>query len=297
MPEIGRPQVGGSNPFKKIAKAAPEEVQKARANSNKRDRGVGKELNDIIGFEEESQFVDRKNHNKMDKDAFLKLLSVQLQNQDPSKPMDQKQFSADLAQFSQLEQLTSMNEKLKGMGDNAPVENKFYGASFLGKKVLTNDSTLKYDGRGGAIDVPFYLPKNAENVLVRIYDSRNQMISQFTTESMGKGSQTLRWDGHQLDGTPAVKDDYRVEVTAWDKQMDKFKGVTKAEGVVTGVAFEDGDTVLTVDGDKKVFLRDAVSFSLAGAEHENNVAHGQKLPALKKDIQASYNKNAVPLGE
>lgn len=296
MPEIGRPDFGGSNPFKKIAKAAPEEVEKARANSNKRTETVGKKLNDIIGYDDADQFVDRKNHNKMDKDAFLKLLSVQLQNQDPSKPMDQKQFSADLAQFSQLEQLTSMNEKLKGMGDNAPVENKFYGASFLGKKVLTTDSTLKYDGKGGAIDIPFYLPKNAENVLVRIYDSRNQMVSQFTAESMGRGSQSLRWDGHQLDGTPAVKDNYRIEVTGWDKQMDKFKGVTKAEGVVTGVAFEDGETVLTVDGDKKVFLRDAVSFSLAGNEKESNVAHGQKLPALKKDVQASYNKNALPLG-
>ena len=307
MPGIGRPDIPGKNPFKKIGKADPADVQRAReaSNSKKKRDSVGKDLNNMIGYEEEMQFVDRKTHNKMDKDAFLKLLSVQLQNQDPMKPVDQKQFSADLAQFSSLEQLTAMNENLKGMGANAPTESKFYGASFLGKKVLTTDSSLKYDGRGESIDVPFYLPKNAENVMVRIYDSRNQLISQIDTQAMGRGSQTLRWDGHQLDGAPAVKDNYRIEVTAWDKQMDKFKGVTKAEGVVTGVAFEDGDTVLTVDGEKKVFLRDAISFSLAGNDKAaaaadadmTNVAHGQKLPTLKKDMQASYTKNALPLGE
>lgn len=308
MAEIGRPEVPGSNPFKNIAKASTAELEKARAGKNNRKESVGEKLNEVIGYEEKQAFVDRKSHNKMDKDAFLKLLSVQLQHQDPMKPMDQKQFTGDLAQFSQLEQLTSMNEKLGGMGENAPTESKFFGASFLGKRVLTNDASLKYDGRGQSIDVPFYLPENAENVLVRIFDSKNQMIAQVDSESMGRGSQVIKWDGHQMDGTPAVSDNYRIEITAWDKQMNKFKGVTKAEGVVTGVSFENGETVLTVDGTKKVFLRDAVNFSIPGSEKlapapamnqavDANVAHGQKLPTLKRDVQASYTKNALPLGE
>ena len=89
----------------------------------------------------------------MGKDEFLKLLTVQLQNQDPLKPVDQKKFAADLAQFSQLEQLANMNTKLDSMNENVPVESKFYGASFLGKIVTTSGSTIMHDGKPGKSNI------------------------------------------------------------------------------------------------------------------------------------------------
>jgi flagellar basal-body rod modification protein FlgD len=49
---------------------------------------------------------------QMGKDEFLKLLTTQLRYQDPTDPMDGKQLAADLAQFSGLEQMLNMNEKL-----------------------------------------------------------------------------------------------------------------------------------------------------------------------------------------
>lgn len=47
-----------------------------------------------------------------DKDTFLKLLVAQMKNQDPLQPQDSAQFMAQLAQFSSLEQLTGINNKL-----------------------------------------------------------------------------------------------------------------------------------------------------------------------------------------
>jgi flagellar basal-body rod modification protein FlgD len=51
-------------------------------------------------------------NNTLGKDAFLNLLVTQLKNQDPTAPMDDTQFVAQLATFSSLEQLTSMNQSL-----------------------------------------------------------------------------------------------------------------------------------------------------------------------------------------
>jgi flagellar basal-body rod modification protein FlgD len=56
--------------------------------------------------------------NEIGKDQFLELLVAQLQNQDPMKPMDNQQFIAQLATFSSLEQLISINQsvsKLAGL--------------------------------------------------------------------------------------------------------------------------------------------------------------------------------------
>lgn len=65
-----------------------------------------------------NQIDGRKVKQQMDKDDFLTLLVTQLKNQDPSAPMEDKQFIAQMAQFSQLEQMNNMTaqfSKLSGL--------------------------------------------------------------------------------------------------------------------------------------------------------------------------------------
>ena len=278
MPEIGNPN-RQANPFGQIKMA-----DKSRLPGNPQKQDLGKQLNRISGVKEDSQFVDAKKHNQLDKHAFLKLLSNQLQNQDPFKPVDQKKFAADLAQFSQLEQMANMNTKLDKAFKNGNGQDKFMGASFLGKTVQTSGMSVKHNGESRDINLPFHLSKPAKKIMVRVYDSANNMIQQMDKTSMGRGSNSVVWDGYQLDGTPAVKGDYRFEVTAWDEQFNQFKGETKSEGTVTGVTFEGDEMVLVVDGSKKVFLRDVQTFSMPKQKHP-----AAKSAALNQAATQNYN--------
>lgn len=62
------------------------------------------------------QIVTPSEVGSLDKDAFLKMLLTQLQNQDPLNPMDNTEFSAQMAQFSTLEQMSNMNDQLSYLG-------------------------------------------------------------------------------------------------------------------------------------------------------------------------------------
>lgn len=280
MPEIGRPQQ--RNSFSQIG------MGPKKANANKAALSVGEQLNQLAGNGiSEQKYVDEKNHNKMGQDGFLKLLSHQLTHQDPMKPMDQKQLSADLAQFSQLEQMTNMNAKLDKMGKNDPQELKFFGASFLGKEILTKGASVSYDGQSFSKDIPFYLDKEAKNVMVNIYDKKRQLIGRVDAEDLGRGQHTLTWDGRQLDNSRAAKGDYTLEVWAYDKGMNKFKGETKSTGVVKGVDFDNGETVFTLQNGKKVFLRDVDSFKLPSGSASQ--ASDKNIAALQKRAAQNYN--------
>lgn len=281
MPEIGRPSELGQNKFSDI------KINRAPSlnNNGTSSEAVGASLNKIAGNKPETRFVDRRKKEELGQDGFMKLLAHQLKNQDPLKPMDQKDFSANLAQFSQLEQLTAMNKKMDSVNQNALDDKRVQGAAFLGRKVITSGTSLDYAGDGRDARVPFYLDQPAKNVIINILDNKNQLIARIEKENLNKGMQDITWDGIGFDGQIAAKETYHFEVIGFDQNNNKFLGSTRAEGLVRGVHFEDGETILDLSNGKKVFLKDVHSFSVA----ENNEM-GKKLPALQKQATEAYNQ-------
>src|SRR5512147_2146588 len=69
---------------------------------------------------------------ELDKDDFLKILITQLSHQDPTKPLEDKEFIAQMAQFSTLEQMTNMNTGITEMAKTLARNNIF---GILGKHV------------------------------------------------------------------------------------------------------------------------------------------------------------------
>jgi flagellar basal-body rod modification protein FlgD len=72
---------------------------------------------------------------QLGKQDFLKLLIAQLRNQDPMKPMEDKEFIAQLAQFSSLEALQSMDQRLQALSGAQALEQ---AAALIGKQVQAN---------------------------------------------------------------------------------------------------------------------------------------------------------------
>ncbi len=213
------------------------------------------------------KYSSKEKHGQMGKHEFLKLLSNQLNNQDPMNPVDQRKFSADLAQFAQLEQLTNINSKMEKSNGTEAAESKFYAASFLGKKVFTNGSTIDHNGQTPSM-VNFNLDKAATGVRVRVFDKQGSMVAEMKQGPTSLGANALRWNGKRLDGYSAAKGLYKISVEAWDESFQRVEVKTQSSGIVNSVAFKNGQAILTLDNGKKVALRDVGRFEVPNMKRQ-----------------------------
>lgn len=107
---------------------------------------------EVESFNKSLEKNGRRINNNLGKDDFLRLLIVQLEHQDPTSPLDDREFIAQMAQFSALEQMMEMNRTL----GNIIVNNKLsLSYSLLGKEVEVFDRVTGQTRRGTVSEVSF----------------------------------------------------------------------------------------------------------------------------------------------
>jgi len=180
-----------------------------------------------------------------DFNTFLKILTAQLANQDPTSAMDTNQFTQELVQFSGVEQQINTNSKLdkiySALNSNGITPLLIY----VGKTVEADaDGKISLQSNLGAFS--YTLPSEANVVKIAISDSSGKIIANMTG-SMTKGVNRVAWDGTCDDGTTASSGTYNVKVTATDSNG---KAITSTDlhmiGVVSGIKTEDSTTTLSV---------------------------------------------------
>jgi flagellar basal-body rod modification protein FlgD len=289
MPEIGRPITPQEMQYRQVQMGPKALAGKGLTEAQEREQIINK----ATGQKPKNEIFKEGPHNQLGKDEFMKLLTFQLQNQDPMNPMDQSKFTGELAQFSQLEQLTNLNKKFDEGNKTQAMQDKFYAASFVGKKVVTSGSSLHLKESGDSGNVLFKLESEASKVMIRILDEKNNVSGEIWKDGMSAGAHQIEWDGVALDGTPAVKGKYTVQVKAWDNMGKEVGTRTEATGVVQSVMFDEGEPVLTVNG-QRVYLRDVNSFHTADTEtHRVNTPQATNTDLSGQIAPIQFNR-AVP---
>lgn len=210
----------------------------------------------------------KKSGSVVGKDDFLKLLVTQLQNQDPLNPMDSTEFTAQLAQFTSLEQMTNMNESLKSLLLYQASINNSQAVNFIGNDVVGKGNTVSVVAQGSPSSINFSLAKEAASVSVSIYDSGGRLIRVLEPGPMGSGDQTIVWDAKDQGGNAVSPGSYTYKVTAKDRAGEEVEVTSLTTGRVTGVTFQDGVSYLEL-GSIKIPIGDVSSVKAAPDKEEN----------------------------
>ena len=139
---------------------------------------------------------------------FLGMLMTQLQNQDPTSPMDSNQFTSELVQFSSVEQQINTNTSLTSLIQMTQAGDVIQGTSMVGKQVTVQSTQVALQNGQGTIN--FTAPA-AEPVAITITNSSGQ---QMTTASLTstQGANTWTWNGTDGSGNTVPDGAYNVVV-------------------------------------------------------------------------------------
>jgi len=185
------------------------------------------------------------------KEEFLQLLVMQLKHQDPLNPMEPENFSAQLAQFSSLEQLLNINSTLtKSQNGNvllAQAISNSLTANLIGKSIKSAGDTINHiSGKGEKIN--FTLENDAEDVIIEIRDINGLVIEKIAKNKLKKGENWVEWDGKDLNGLPASSGYYIINIIAKDYLKNDVGVIKYITGKVDAVRFVDGKAYLLVNG-------------------------------------------------
>ena len=197
---------------------------------------------DTLGASTSITPSDTRSEDIMGKDTFLTLLVAQLRHQDPLNPMEGTEFTAQLAQFSSLEQLQNVNDNLSNMKVSQSEELIFKAMDFMGKEidVQGKDLMLKDDtpAKGG-----FYMESPAD-CLVTVFDAHGTAVKNISMGRLAPGTHSFEWDGTGDNGAFQEQGIYNFAVTALDGTGQALPVETFMSGRVDRVRFEGGTPLL-----------------------------------------------------
>ncbi|MBI1210405.1 MAG: flagellar hook assembly protein FlgD [Alphaproteobacteria bacterium] len=187
-------------------------------------------------------------------DTFLKLLTAQLQNQDPLSPMDSTQFTQQLVMYSQVEQQITTNDNLSSLIALQKTAAGANAVSYLGRTAFTQGAqTSLVDG---AATWRYTLPNDAASVTINVQNANGRTVYT-TTGDANLGDHDFSWDGQNNAGVAQQDGTYTLSIAAKDASGKTLTPTITGIGVVKEVDMSGTEPTVTV-GARAVSLGEIV---------------------------------------
>ncbi|MGE6514378.1 flagellar hook assembly protein FlgD [Lysinibacillus sphaericus] len=207
-------------------------------------------ITDDLYYSNYQKPVKQTGNSELGKDAFLQLLITQLQNQDPTNPMDDREFIAQMAQFSSLEQMQNMTKGLEALLASQQQTQLMSYTSFVGKEVKWHELTEELDDKGkpivnegtGVIESLKFVEGTVVFVL-----ADGKEISPGNISAILSGSELNTGGNNSSTESPLVQASQLI-----GKNVTYKDGEQELQGRIVSVSNKDGIIYYVLDNDKKL---------------------------------------------
>ncbi|MCX2759796.1 flagellar hook assembly protein FlgD [Vibrio cyclitrophicus] len=179
---------------------------------------------------------------------FLSLLTKQLAQQDPFKPVSNDQMIAQMASFATVDGIGKMNTQFESLNSSMTSNQALQASSLVGRDVLVPGAAGVKPGDGGMASM-VKLPQAMENVMVRVENEVGQLVRTFDIGSKPSGDTRVEWDGKDEDGNPLPAGKYNVKASGLlDGENTEFQVSSYANVNSVLLGKGDGNVLLNLAG-------------------------------------------------
>ena len=264
----------------------------------------GQSVGDVLNKVADPNYVDPQKkvravgNDKLDKDAFMKLMLAQMKNQDPTNPLKSHEMAAQLAQFSGLEQMQNTNVTLNEMLKGQKPQEGFQALNFIGKAVAGDSSKVTRLKGDKEHEFSYELPADAKDIDIKIRAADGSIIRKVSLHNAKMGENHWAWNGKTDSGSTAPVGDYQMMIEAKASNGSKIAVKTDFNGIISGVSYTSDGPLLMV-GTQSVKLKDVkriVDPSLVQKDKNMDLKMGQNLenkngPDLQNKVDAKQDED------
>jgi flagellar basal-body rod modification protein FlgD len=177
---------------------------------------------------------------------FITLMLAQLQNQDPTSPVDSNTFLTQLAQLSEVQGITSLNTSFSSLSNSLTSNQALQASSLLGHQALVNSSTATI-AAGATVTGAVNVPQSTSQVTLSITDSSGALVSQINLGAQSAGLTNFSWNGTTGNGTAAPAGTYTLTAQYAGAVSGGTAATTLVNGTVESVSMGAGSAGLTLN--------------------------------------------------
>ena len=186
---------------------------------------------------------------------FLRLLTTQLQNQDPLDPLDTSQYTQQLVQFAQVEQSVQQTGALKDILARLSTQDMVQAAGLIGREASYNGDVAGLTS-GNVAGWSWTLNQAPSTLTAKISDANGVVVD---TRALAVDARAFDWDGLLSGGGQAAPGSYSLSLDARDASGNPIAATIQANGTVETVTQDENGLVLTING-LAVSVQDITSF-------------------------------------
>lgn len=206
---------------------------------------VSSDVYSALGLNAQTSTTTKKK-DTLDQADFMRLMTTQLQHQDPLKPMDNSQMVAQMAQLSTVQGITDLNKTVEGFQQSLSSDQILKGASLVGHDVLVPSTKLSLEAEGGTSGT--MAAPSAGQITVDITDANGVKVNQLTVPANAAGEVSFAWDGTDASGKRMPAGSYSVVATHTDSAGAQSKLSTYVEAEVESVTVGSDGLYLNLKG-------------------------------------------------
>lgn len=179
--------------------------------------------------------------NDLGMDSFLRLMTEQMKNQDPTKPMDSSAYLGQLAQFASVKGLQQLDTRLQGVVSVLGQQEALQAPDLIGHNAFIKTDSA--DFTTGKTLQGRVVATGSGPITIQIKDASGNVVRELSADASGAGDVDFTWDGLDSHGQPAPSGPYKITAASNGKSLD-----TQIAARIESISFTAQGAVINLDG-------------------------------------------------